>query len=85
MDHVSFVGEANVRVGGVFVLLKRAFDLARNRFSSLSMEVQPLDQSDYEQLLDSGLSSVLVYQETYNRQAYAKYHLKGMKWDFDYR
>ena len=36
-------------------------------------------------LLDSGLSSVLVYQETYNREAYAKYHLKGMKRDFDYR
>ena len=84
MDHILFVtGEANVRVGVPY--LKRAFDLARNRFSSLSMEVQPLDQSDYEQLLDSGLSSVLVYQETYNREAYAKYHLKGMKRDFDYR
>ncbi|MGC6456165.1 MAG: 2-iminoacetate synthase ThiH [Coraliomargaritaceae bacterium] len=84
MDHVLFVtGEANIRVGVPY--LKRALELARERFSSLSMEVQPLDQADYEQLLDSGLSSVLVYQETYNREAYAKYHLKGMKRDFDYR
>lgn len=84
MDHVLFVtGEANLRVGVSY--LKRALELARERFSSLSMEVQPLDQADYEQLLDSGLSSVLVYQETYNREAYAKYHLKGMKRDFDYR
>ncbi len=84
MDHVLFVtGEANVRVGVPY--LKRALEQARDRFSSLSMEVQPLDQADYEQLLDAGLSSVLVYQETYNREAYAKYHLKGMKRDFDYR
>ena len=84
MDHVLFVtGEANVRVGIPY--LSNAFKLARETFSSISMEVQPLDQEGYETLIDSGLSSVLVYQETYNRESYAKYHLKGMKSKFDYR
>lgn len=84
MDHVLFVtGEANLRVGVPY--LAKAFEIARENFSSISMEVQPLDQAAYETLMESGLSSVLVYQETYNREAYAKYHLKGMKSNFDYR
>jgi 2-iminoacetate synthase len=84
MDHVLFVtGEANLRVGVPY--LRKAFELARAKFSSISMEVQPIDQDAYETLMESGLSSVLVYQETYNRESYAKYHLKGMKSRFDYR
>jgi len=84
MDHVLFVtGEANLRVGVPY--LNRAFEIARERFASISMEVQPLNQEDYEALVPAGLSAVLVYQETYNRATYAAHHLKGMKRNFDYR
>ena len=84
MDHVLFVtGEANLRVGVPY--LSRAFELAREKFSSMSMEVQPMEQDSYETLMQSGLSAVLVYQETYNRESYAKYHPKGMKSNFNYR
>jgi len=84
MDHVLFVtGEADLRAGVPY--LQRAFEIARSRFANISMEVQPLDQAGYETLMASGLSAVLVYQETYNREAYAQYHLKGMKRDFDFR
>ncbi|MDQ8184770.1 2-iminoacetate synthase ThiH [Pelagicoccus sp. SDUM812002] len=84
MDHILFVtGEANLRVGVPY--LKRAFELAREQFSSISMEVQPMDRAGYETLISAGLSSVLVYQETYNRDTYATHHLKGMKSNFDYR
>ena len=84
IQHVLFVtGESNLRVGVPY--LKRAFELAREQFSSLSMEVQPMDQAAYEALMGSGLSSVLVYQETYHREAYVRYHPKGFKRNFDYR
>lgn len=84
MDHVLFVtGEANLRVGVPY--LKNAFEIARTRFSSISMEVQPMDQPAYETLIAAGLSAVLVYQETYHRETYAQHHLKGMKQNFDYR
>ena len=83
-DHILLVtGEANRQVGVPY--LKNAFNLAREFFSSISMEVQPLQQEDYEALVPEGLSSVLVYQETYNRSAYADTHLSGMKRDFDFR
>jgi len=84
MDHVLFVtGEANRRVGAPY--LRRAFEIARERFSGISMEVQPLNQDDYETLIEAGLSAVFVYQETYNREAYAEYHRRGLKRNFDYR
>lgn len=83
-DHILLVtGEANRQVGVPY--LQKAFHLARDFFSSISMEVQPLDQEAYEALVPYGLSSVLVYQETYHRSAYADYHLSGMKRNFDYR
>lgn len=84
MDHVLFVtGEANARVGVPY--FQKALELARERFSNISLEVQPLDQEAYATLIESGLSAVLVYQETYHRKAYAQYHLRGMKQNFDYR
>ena len=84
IDHVLLVtGEANRRVGVEYLI--GALKLARRYFSSISIEVQPLDQDAYEALIPYGLSSVLVYQETYHREAYRDYHLSGMKRNFDYR
>jgi 2-iminoacetate synthase len=84
MDHVLFVtGEAGGKAGVAY--LRRAILLARPQFSSISMEVQPMDQADYETLMTAGLSAVLVYQETYNQDAYAAVHLRGKKRNFAYR
>ena len=49
------------------------------------MEVQPLDQSDYQHLIKAGLHAVLVYQETYEERSYAKHHIKGKKTNFNWR
>ena len=83
-DHVLLVtGEAAQTVGVPY--LKKALQLLRPLFSNISMEVQPLDQDEYEELIDEGLYAVLVYQETYHRENYRDYHLKGRKSNFDYR
>jgi 2-iminoacetate synthase len=49
------------------------------------MEVQALDQADYKRLIQKGLNSVLLYQETYHRDNYKQYHPKGKKGNFVYR
>jgi len=49
------------------------------------MEVQPLEQEDYEELIPLGLNTVLVYQETYHKEDYKKHHPKGKKSSFYYR
>ncbi|MFD1631717.1 2-iminoacetate synthase ThiH [Pseudopedobacter beijingensis] len=83
-DHVLLVtGEANQTVGVDY--FKRTLELIRPHFSHISMEVQPLDQEDYEELIPLGLNTVLVYQETYHQEDYKKHHPKGKKSNFLYR
>ncbi|WP_247236668.1 2-iminoacetate synthase ThiH [Telluribacter sp. SYSU D00476] len=83
-EHVLLVtGEANQTVGVPY--LKKAIQLLREQFAHLSMEVQPLDQPDYAELVAEGLHTVLVYQETYDQENYKKHHPKGKKANFTYR
>lgn len=82
--HVLLVsGEANQTVGVDY--FARALDILRPHFPHLSMEVQPLDQADYSRLMEHGLNTVLVYQETYHREYYRLHHPKGKKSNFVYR
>ncbi|WP_034042436.1 2-iminoacetate synthase ThiH [Wocania ichthyoenteri] len=83
-DHILLVtGEANKTVGVAYI--KHAIALIREHFSNISIEVQPLDQDEYKQLIDAGLYAVLVYQETYHKATYKIHHPKGKKSNFDYR
>lgn len=83
-DHILLVtGEANRTVGVSY--LKHAIELIREHFSNISIEVQPLDQAEYEKLVAEGLYAVLVYQETYHKETYKEHHPKGKKSNFDYR
>lgn len=83
-DHVLLVtGEANKTVGVSY--LAHAVEIIRPHFSNISIEVQPLEEEEYRQLISLGVHSVLVYQETYRRDSYALYHTKGKKSNFSYR
>ena len=83
-DHILLVtGEANRTVGVNYI--NNAIQCIRSRFSNITMEVQPMDTSDYKLLIESGLYAVLVYQETYHKEEYKKHHPKGRKSNFDYR
>jgi 2-iminoacetate synthase len=54
-------------------------------FSSISIEVGPMDIEDYVPLVEAGAEGLVVYQETYNRGVYAEMHTAGPKRDFNYR
>jgi 2-iminoacetate synthase len=83
-EHVLLVsGEANQTVGTDYFI--KALQVVRPHFANISMEVQPLEQEDYERLIQEGLYSVLVYQETYHREDYKLHHPKGKKSNFNYR
>jgi 2-iminoacetate synthase len=83
-DHILIVtGEANKTVGLDYFI--NAIRLIKPYFSNIAMEVQPLDQHEYEQLIEEGLNTVLVYQETYHKEDYKIHHPKGKKSNFDYR
>lgn len=83
-DNVLLVtGEAQQTVGVDY--LAHAVQLVKPYFSQVSIEVQPLEQAEYERLKAEGVYAVLVYQETYHREAYRQYHPKGRKSNFEYR
>ena len=83
-EHVLLVtGEAHQTVGVDY--LKNSIQLIRAQFANISIEVQPLDQEEYELLSNEGLNSVLVYQETYHLDNYRTHHTKGKKSNFYYR
>ncbi len=83
-DNVLLVtGEHQNKVGMEY--FRRVLPRIKKAFNYLSMEVQPLNQMDYQQLKQLGLDGVMVYQETYNPDTYAEHHLRGNKTDFNYR
>ncbi len=57
----------------------------RPKFSSISIEIYRVAESEYAELLRAGIEGVTLYQETYNRPAYAYFHLSGPKADYDSR
>lgn len=92
MDHLSAEGFRHVLlVSGEdpreasLAYLERAVRLARERFSSVSIEVAPLDRGGYRRLLAAGAEGVVVYQEAYDRAAYERVHTAGPKRSWENR
>lgn len=71
MSPVPYIGEA-VRI-------------ARRYFSTIGIEIYPLNADEYAFLHRCGADFVSVYQETYDPARYATQHLSGPKRSFPYR
>ena len=83
-NHILLVtGESKHTVHMDYFL--RAIEIIKPHFANISVEVQPLSQEEYRQLQNAGVNAVLVYQETYHKEKYRDYHLKGKKSNFHYR
>lgn len=83
-QHILLVtGESEHHSGVEY--LGRAINQIKRHFEQVSIEVQPMETKDYAYLMEKGLYSVAVYQETYNESRYSAYHLKGKKSDYRYR
>lgn len=83
IQHVLFVTGESKRASRDYFL--NALEILRPSFASLSMEVQPISEEDYAALTHEGLNAVIVFQETYDREMYKRYHLKGPKADMAWR
>lgn len=51
-------------------------------FSSVGIELAPFKLSEYGLMKDAGIDYVAFYQETFSKEAYEIYHLKGPKKDY---
>lgn len=75
-EHPKFVNE------GYLVDCVRAL---RPLFSSISLELGPMETARYEPLVQAGAEGLVVYQETYDRNVYSEMHTSGPKRDFNWR
>jgi 2-iminoacetate synthase len=83
-DHILVLtGESPKAVDANFIA--NSIDHIAPHFSSVSIEVQPLSEEEYKMLIGRGVDSLTLYQETYHPEAYAKYHLFGLKKDYKNR
>ena len=75
-EHPKFVSDG---------YLEACLGALRGFVPTLAIEVGPMEQPEYERMVAAGAEGLVVYQETYDRDAYAAYHTAGPKKDFDWR
>lgn len=51
----------------------------------VNVNAAPLDIEGFRTVKEAGIGTYQVFQETYNPEAYAKFHLSGKKRDYNYR
>ena len=80
---LMLTGEAPKQVKVDYI--RRAVEIAREFFSSVSVEIYVLDEAGYRELVEAGLEGVTIYMETYDRETYGEVHLQGQKTDYPFR
>lgn len=65
--------------------LAECINILKPYFSSLGLEVYPLTEAEYRQMVTAGADSLTIYQEVYDLELYARYHLAGPKKDYHFR
>lgn len=65
--------------------LRQCIAALHAEWPSVSLEIGPLETAAYRPLVEAGADGLVVYQETYDRAAYAALHTAGPKRDFDWR
>ncbi|MDA8124219.1 MAG: 2-iminoacetate synthase ThiH [Deltaproteobacteria bacterium] len=64
---------------------KRVLEKIRSRFSSLGIELFPMETKDYRELIDHGVDGMTLFQETYDEGSYGLFHPAGRKSDYRWR
>lgn len=65
--------------------IKDCVKVLKKYFSSIAIEIYPLEEKEYRELIDSGVDSLTLYQEVYNEETYKKVHVAGPKSNYIYR
>lgn len=65
--------------------IKDCVKLLREFFSSISIEVYALNESEYAELVREGVDGLTIYQEVYDEAIYNKVHPFGPKVDYKFR
>jgi 2-iminoacetate synthase len=59
--------------------------ILRRYFSSVSIEIYPLETAEYVELANSGVDGITIYQEVYDEAVYRRLHPFGPKQNYRFR
>lgn len=59
--------------------------ILKKYFHSIAIEIYPLTETEYAELIDRGVDGLTLYQETYDESIYREIHPTGPKRDFRFR
>ena len=65
--------------------IRDCVSILRKYFSSIAIEIYPLSQNEYAELIAAGVDGLTIYQEVYDECIYDRLHPKGPKRDYRFR
>jgi len=65
--------------------IRECVEVLRRYFTAISIEVYPLTEQEYRELIAAGVDGLTIYQETYNEELYDTLHIKGPKKNYRFR
>lgn len=65
--------------------IKICLKVLKKYFSSISLEIYPLETAEYEELINAGADGLTIYQEVYDEKVYDEIHPSGPKKNYPYR
>jgi 2-iminoacetate synthase len=75
-EHPKFVSDG---------YLQECIDALKGMFPTIGIEVGPMEDDQYAEIVRHGAEGLVVYQETYHRETYTRLHTAGPKKNFDWR
>ncbi|MFT4175780.1 MAG: 2-iminoacetate synthase ThiH [Luteolibacter sp.] len=75
-EHPKFVSDG---------YLQECLDALKSFIPTLGLEVGPMEDDQYAEIVGHGAEGLVVYQETYHRETYQKLHTAGPKKNMDWR
>lgn len=65
--------------------IKECVTILNKYFTSISIEIYPLQEDEYAELISAGVDGLTIYQEVYNEGIYSHMHPAGPKRDYRFR
>lgn len=65
--------------------IRECVEVLKKHFTSISIEIYPLEEGEYAELIDAGVDGLTIYQEVYDEKVYDGLHPAGPKRNYRYR
>lgn len=65
--------------------IRECVGILKKYFTSISIEIYPLEEEEYRELIAAGVDGLTIYQEVYNQEVYSQLHPAGPKRNYRFR